>query len=211
MQTQEIIDRVEELREQQTPKFVAGWNIAGYLPDSEPQEYDDFDDARDAVVEQMNERKEEMEGELDEMEDSDSDDDESLSLQSQVAELKTLIEEVEGEDEEFSVVFYGVAYWVKDEGVHLPDDEKEELEAKEEFLNSLTGYGGDLKWEGEWYPSELIEDVDFANHAQQLAEDIYTIPDGWPYTCIDWEKAAEELKMDYTCADLDGETYWYRT
>lgn len=130
MQTQEIIDRVEELREQQTRKFIAGWNMAGYMPDSEPQEYDDFDDARDAVVEQMNERKYDMEDDLAELEGGEG----SESLQSRIEELKTLIEEVEQQDEEFSVVFYGMAYWVKDEGAQLPDDEKEELEDKEEFL-----------------------------------------------------------------------------
>lgn len=27
---------------------------------------------------------------------------------------------------------------------------------------------------------------------------------------IDWERAAEELRMDYTAVDFDGVTYWVR-
>lgn len=200
MQTQEIIDRVEELRENNTKKFVAGWNMVGYLPDSEPQEYDDFDDARDAIIEQM-----------DELADMEDDSHEYQALRSRIEELADLISGVEEQSGEFSVVFYGMAYWVKGEGTSLSDEEKEELKAKEEFLSELVGYNGDLKWEGEWYPSELIEDENFTEHAQELAEDIGMEVSKWPYTCIDWEKAADELKMDYSCADLDGETYWYRT
>lgn len=31
----------------------------------------------------------------------------------------------------------------------------------------------------------------------------------WPYNCIDWARAARELQMDYSSADLMGETYWF--
>lgn len=31
----------------------------------------------------------------------------------------------------------------------------------------------------------------------------------WPYNCIDWEKAANELKQDYSTVDFEGETYYY--
>lgn len=47
----------------------------------------------------------------------------------------------------------------------------------------------------------------------QLAEDVGAIPDNlkWPCTCIDWDQAARELKYDYTSADFDGVTYYYRS
>ena len=32
----------------------------------------------------------------------------------------------------------------------------------------------------------------------------------WPNTCIDWDQAAGELKMDYSAVDFDGVTYWIR-
>jgi len=37
------------------------------------------------------------------------------------------------------------------------------------------------------------------NFAQQVAEDIGSVPEGvgWPCTCIDWEQAASELMQDY--------------
>lgn len=35
--------------------------------------------------------------------------------------------------------------------------------------------------------------------------------DRWPYTCIDWEHAAKELRYDYSAADFDGVTYWIRS
>ena len=48
--------------------------------------------------------------------------------------------------------------------------------------------------------------------AQELAEDCGLIPDDakWPCNCIDWEQAAEELQVDYSTVEYDGETYYYR-
>ena len=77
-------------------------------------------------------------------------------------------------------------------------------------LESLRGNGGDIQWNGDWYPSELIEDCEFVEYARQLAEDAFELKDTWPHYCIDWEFAARELKYDYTSIELDGVTYWYR-
>lgn len=65
----------------------------------------------------------------------------------------------------------------------------------------------------DWRHGEsLIRDSYFKEYAQELAEDIGAVkPDAqWPYTCIDWEKAAEELQADYTAVEFDGVTYWIR-
>ena len=35
------------------PKFVAGWNMPGYLPDSEPVEFDDSEEAMEYIREEM--------------------------------------------------------------------------------------------------------------------------------------------------------------
>ena len=32
----------------------------------------------------------------------------------------------------------------------------------------------------------------------------------WPYTCIDWDQAARELKMGYTELEYDGVAYLAR-
>lgn len=89
------------------------------------------------------------------------------------------------------------------------NDDVNELNA---LLSELAGYGGDEQWRGDWYPMTLIRDSYFERYAQQLAEDIGAIPEGlsWPARCIDWERAASELQMDYTTVEYDGVTYWYR-
>ncbi len=59
----------------------------------------------------------------------------------------------------------------------------------------------------------LIHEAYFEDYARQLADDLALYNDrnvSWPYTCIDWAQAAEELKQDYTSVDFDGETYWVR-
>jgi hypothetical protein len=56
----------------------------------------------------------------------------------------------------------------------------------------------------------LIRDSYLETYAKELAEGIGAIsPDAvWPVNCIDWEKAVEQLKQDYTSVDFEGETYW---
>jgi len=97
-------------------------------------------------------------------------------------------------------------------GTPEDDDERAELASLESLLDDLKGSGGDEQWEGDWYPIGLIRDSYFKEYAQELAEDIGAIPPDskWPCTCIDWDKAAWELRMDYTSAEFDGVTYWYR-
>jgi antirestriction protein len=58
----------------------------------------------------------------------------------------------------------------------------------------------------------MIPASDFTEYAQELAEDIGAIdPDAkWPVYCIDWERAARELKMDYTSVRVNGTTYYFR-
>lgn len=89
-------------------------------------------------------------------------------------------------------------------------DEGGELSAIEDFLEEVRGAGGDEKFEGEWYPVTFISDDEFEEHARELAEDCYEIPETWPHRCIDWKKAADELKPDYSTVDIDGNTFWFR-
>jgi hypothetical protein len=69
-----------------------------------------------------------------------------------------------------------------------------------------------LRWYAENNEPELIADSDFEDYARQLAEDIGAVPsDGsWPVSCIDWERAADELRADYTTITYDGEDYLTR-
>ncbi|KVE35712.1 hypothetical protein [Burkholderia sp. BDU5] len=48
--------------------------------------------------------------------------------------------------------------------------------------------------------------------ASELASDCDMIKRDatWPNNCIDWERAARELQVDYSSVEFDGVTYWYR-
>jgi hypothetical protein len=73
--------------------------------------------------------------------------------------------------------------------------------------DDVAGYAPD--WQ---YGCTLIRDSYFKDYAQELAEDIGALEKDlkWPHTCIDWDQAARELRMDYSSAELDGVTYWFR-
>jgi hypothetical protein len=62
------------------------------------------------------------------------------------------------------------------------------------------------------YGETLIRDSYFVDYAQELAEDCGMVENDvkWPYTCINWEKAASELQYDYMQVDFDGVDYWIR-
>ena len=90
-----------------------------------------------------------------------------------------------------------------------PDDELTALRA---LVEECAGNGGDEERDGIWYPVTLIRDSYFQEYAQELADECGLINRevSWPYTCIDWDKAARELRMDYTAIDFDCVTYWIR-
>ena len=94
----------------------------------------------------------------------------------------------------------------------LANDDAAELDMLEGILSELAGYGGDEEFEGDWYPVQLIAESYFQEYAQELAEDCGMVDTSasWPMTCIDWEQAAMELRMDYSNILLYGSTYWYR-
>lgn len=93
---------------------------------------------------------------------------------------------------------------------YLADFDDEEGNAERVALEALVEQGEDL---ADWqYGETLIRDSYFAEHAEELADDIGAIDKNasWPLTHIDWEAAAEELKQDYTSIEFDGVTYWAR-
>jgi hypothetical protein len=66
----------------------------------------------------------------------------------------------------------------------------------------------------EWdYGIQFVKDSYFEEFALDEAENIGAFnarENSWPYNCIDWKKAAEELQYDYSSVEFDGLTYWYR-
>ena len=89
----------------------------------------------------------------------------------------------------------------------LPRKSINELKALTELAKEAFDYTED--WSD---GTTLIRDSYFKAHAQDLAEDIGAISptDSWPINCIDWDRAARELKMDYTEVYFAGVSYWVR-
>jgi hypothetical protein len=91
-----------------------------------------------------------------------------------------------------------------------PEDEAEaaELRALKALATEAEGYAAD------WHHGEtLIRDSYFEEYARDLAEDIHgreALSGAWPFGCIDWQEAAEQLQQDYTSVDFGGVTFWIR-
>ena len=85
-------------------------------------------------------------------------------------------------------------------------------EEKEKWAKAIKNdFGCDFEELAKNEPT-MIPDDEFEDYAQQLAEDIGAIgqDNQWPVCCIDWEKASQELKMDYSSVEVDGVEYWFR-
>lgn len=93
-------------------------------------------------------------------------------------------------------------------------DDAEDRAADEAELKALKALAEEASGCSDWeYGETLIRDSYFEDYAQQLAEDCGMLENanGWPCSYIDWERAARDLKMDYTSVDFDGVTYWIRS
>jgi hypothetical protein len=92
-------------------------------------------------------------------------------------------------------------------GVEQGTDEGDEYEALKDFAEEGESLSD---WE---YGEALIHEDYFEEYAEELAEDLGLIDReaGWPVTYIDWERAADALKQDYTELNFDGEIYWGRS
>ena len=133
---------------------------------------------------------------------SNSDDTiDSRDVIARIEELEQERDTVAGDDPSAPTSLVALAEWDK-------TDEGRELTALRALADEASGYAAD------WLHGEqLIRDSYFRDYAQELAEecgDIDFSKLSWPLTCIDWEQAARELRMDYTSVDFDGVTYWVR-
>ena len=129
----------------------------------------------------------------------------TLDLSADIIDVRDIIARVEELEDEMLGELPDGTTWTGTE-------QDEELQALRAILAELQGMGGDEQWRGDWYPLTLIRDSHFRDYAEELADDIGAIPKDaqWPTNCIDWERAARELRMDYSSVDIDGVTYWTR-
>ncbi len=97
----------------------------------------------------------------------------------------------------------------------LDEEEREELRKLDQFFaeESQESEPGN---HGEFDEPTLVLDSHFEDYARELAEQIAPTPEvkealeTWPYRYVDWARAAEELRHDYTEVSLDGNTYLVR-
>lgn len=72
-----------------------------------------------------------------------------------------------------------------------------------------------LREQGDGYEPTLIREDAFVEYAQELAEDIGAVPEPgispWPLYCIDWERAARDLRHDYSSVSFDGHDWLVRS
>jgi hypothetical protein len=87
------------------------------------------------------------------------------------------------------------------------EDDRTELAALEAFAKEGEDYSED--WP---HGATIVRESYFVKYAEQFADDIGAVNSdaSWPNDCIDWDKAADELKADFTEIDFDGVTYLVR-
>lgn len=47
----------------ESPRYVVGWNLCGYMPDSEPAEVEDFETAKRCLIDDLKRAEEDAESE----------------------------------------------------------------------------------------------------------------------------------------------------
>ena len=88
--------------------------------------------------------------------------------------------------------------------IDFGEDEKTELEELEALEGEISEF---------MHGEAMIPEDDFEDYARELAEDIHrkAIRDAsWPFTCINWSDAADELRQDYSEIEYQGSTYLVR-
>lgn len=193
--SRDVISRIEELEASRKP-WAAGWNMPGYMPDSEPAQFETFDDARDYISEEMRRAADGISSEGDE---------EAAELEGAAARWEAI--ETEGEQGETVGNYH---YWI----ARLDGKDAFEDEAEFDEYTALNALAYEAEGCADWQHGEtLIRESYFKTYAQELADDIGAIPRdvAWPMTCIDWEQAARELKYDYTTVTFDGVDYLIRS
>lgn len=91
------------------------------------------------------------------------------------------------------------------------DPEIELVEAADE-LGAVVDFIQTASDSPDWeYGETIIPEDDFVDYAKELAEDLSGMREhGWPFCHIDWDAAAESLKMDHIEATYRGRGYLIR-
>jgi hypothetical protein len=89
--------------------------------------------------------------------------------------------------------------------IDFGEDEESELAELETLENEISDF---------MHGEAMIPEDCFEDYARELAEDLHwkaVREASWPFTCIDWSEAAEELRQDYSEVEYQGQTYLARS
>lgn len=96
----------------------------------------------------------------------------------------------------------------------IGDSDHDSADEIRDELAPLEKVASDGESLSDWqYGVTLVRDSYFESYARDLAEDMSgeAIRNAsWPFNHIDWDAAAEALKIDYTEIDFDGVAYYAR-
>jgi hypothetical protein len=94
----------------------------------------------------------------------------------------------------------------------LTDSEVDVTEECEE-LRTLQAFAEDFDSNARHHGETLIREDYFEQYAEELAGDLHgreMEKASWPFDCIDWSKAADALRADYSNATFGGVDYLFR-
>lgn len=198
--SRDVEERIEELEDSISPRFVAGYNMPGYMPDAEPCEFDNHEEAKEYIMDLLMEL----------IEDEDEHQEEYARLRGEM--LLDGSVDAEGVthnkyEEDFSVIVGRYCFWVKEDGeMGLDEWDQEELDALRKLKEQCEGYS-------DWrYGETLIRESAFTDYVQELCEDCGYISRDFPsWIEIDWERTASNVAFDYSTVDFDGVDYYIRS
>lgn len=189
----DIIARIEELEGEKVEQWVAGYNMAGYMPDNEPAVFESFDDAKSYILETLeNYIDDEVEGNPE---------------STRIPAWRQMYENIKVTEEgEFSCVDGGMCFFVTQEDSILTDeDDAEELRILVELAEECKALASDWK-----YGEALIHRDYFETYMDRMVEDCYTLPKdmpSWMSIVLDYDA----LEQGYSSVDFDGVEYLIRS
>lgn len=135
-------ERLGELRElAKTSRYFAGWNMPGYMPDSEPASFDDIDDACAYIADAMESEADDIEPDAEIPDDANPDEaaaarDTARSLRQAAARQRQY------GNSEYGQTIGRLHYWITQDGAMI-DEDPDQLEE----LETLESEAGDAESE----------------------------------------------------------------
>ena len=141
--------------------------------------------------------------------------DELDSMEYSLVELKEDLEVLLAEFDEFESD--GDVDGMKTAHDAIAEKEKDIADAEDELNEWKYENGGhllalqELSEQVDLKDVQLIHEDDFEEYTEELCKDCGYISDDFPWWIkIDWEATADNVKMDYTSVDFEGESYLVR-